>query len=74
LWIRSGSGGEEAVEVSGAVGWLDWILGKLGLISVRNLLCLIGKTLKTVHGKPFYKGLGLLSLQGGEEIFHKNFA
>ena len=62
MWIGGGLGGEEAVEVVGATRWLDGILGKWGLISVRNLLCLIGKTLKTVHGKPFYKGLGYFSL------------
>ena len=37
--------GEEAVEVVVAERWLDGIIGKLGLISGQNLVCLIVKTL-----------------------------
>ena len=57
-----GSGDEEAVEVVGAARWLDERIGKLVLISVHNLVCLIVKTFETVHGKPFYKRAGVLLL------------
>jgi hypothetical protein len=35
---RGGSGGDEAVEVSGAVGWLDKRIGKVGLKSIQKLV------------------------------------
>lgn len=62
MWIRGGSGGEEAVEIVGAARWLDERIGELGLISVHNLVCLIVKTFKTGHGKPFYKRAGVYPL------------
>ena len=60
--IRGGLGGEEAVEVSGAVRWLDGIFGKLGLIGGQNLVWGSVETFETVHGKPFYTRAGIYPL------------
>ena len=60
--IRGGLGGEEAVEVIGAVRWLDGMVGKLGLIGGQNLVWGSVETFETVHGKPFYIRAGIYPL------------
>jgi hypothetical protein len=60
--VWGGLGGEEAVEVVGANGWLDGIFGKLGVIGGQNLVWGSDETFETVHGKPFYTRAGIYPL------------